>query len=103
MPDNNNIKSEQTKMILRMAAASAAVARAKNWILRHREEKDAFNLHKEPHMITLPGLDYLAVKKNPTPAEKRLVDEHEKTRLARSRARIEAEFPSILAPDDDQT
>lgn len=47
-------------------------------------------------MISLKGLDYMAVKKNKTPEEIKLVERHERTRLARSRARIEAEFPPIL-------
>ena len=97
MINPEKVKSEQAKMILRMASAAAAVARAKRWILQKREEKDASN---NVQLIKLRGLDYLAVKKNPSDEEKRLVEEHENTRLARSRARIEAEFPPIL-PDKD--
>jgi len=48
-------------------------------------------------LITLPGLDYMAVKRNPDERSKRLVREHERTRLERSRKRIEEEFPPILA------
>ena len=101
MAENNKLKSEQAKLILKLASAAATVGRAKNRLLKHREKKDSINQKEQQHLITLPGLDYLAVKKNPTEEEKRLVEEHERTRLARSRARIEAEFPPILALDDD--
>jgi hypothetical protein len=102
MSEDKNTKSEQAKMILRMASAAASVARAKNWILQRRKLKDISNQSASPKMILLPGLDYLAVKKNPSEEERRLVEEHERTRLSRSRARIEEEFPAILESDSDE-
>lgn len=49
--------------------------------------------------FTLFGLDYMAVKRNPSDKEKKLVKEHERTRLERSRRKIEKEFPPILPSD----
>ena len=80
---------------MKMASASAAVARAKKWILEKRKDKK----EQAAELLKLRGLDYLAVKRNPTTEEKELVAQHENTRLSRSRARIEAEFTPILQND----